>query len=82
MPVAKKSAEKNVLFAVGGGSVIDACKIISAQAKLPLGSDIWDYEYVERKIPTEFIPMGLLSLQAEQELKTTTVQLLLTKSAN
>ena len=49
---------KNVLFAFGGGSVIDACKIISAQAKLPLGSDIWDYEYVERKIPAEFIPMG------------------------
>ena len=52
--------EKQIDFilAVGGGSVIDACKIISAQARLPAGTDIWDYEYAERKIPTEFVPMG------------------------
>ena len=44
------------ILAVGGGSVIDCCKIVSAQAKLD--SDIWDYEYSEHKVPTEFLPMG------------------------
>ena len=50
--------EKQIDFilAVGGGSVIDCCKIVSAQAKLD--ADIWDYEYAEHKLPTQFIPMG------------------------
>ena len=50
--------EKNIDFilAVGGGSVIDCCKIISAQAKLD--KDIWELEYTDQKQPTEFIPMG------------------------
>ena len=50
--------EKHIDFilAVGGGSVIDCCKIVSAQAKLD--ADIWDYEYAEHKLPTQFIPMG------------------------
>ena len=48
--------EVDFILAVGGGSVIDCCKIVSAQAKLDC--DIWDYEYSERKIPTEFLPMG------------------------
>ena len=46
------------ILAVGGGSVSDCCKIVSAQARLD--SDIWDYEYAERKIPTEFIPLGVI----------------------
>ena len=46
------------ILAVGGGSVIDACKIVSAQSLLPDGMDIWEYEYSERKLPTEFVPMG------------------------
>lgn len=52
--------EKQVDFilAVGGGSVSDCCKIVSAQARLD--TDIWDYEYAERKVPTEFIPMGVV----------------------
>ena len=50
--------EKNIDFilAVGGGSVIDCCKIVSAQAKLD--KDIWELEYTDHKQPTEFIPMG------------------------
>lgn len=44
------------ILAVGGGSVIDCCKIVSAQAKLD--EDIWEFEYGKRKIPSQFIPMG------------------------
>lgn len=44
------------IFAVGGGSVFDCCKVISAQAKLD--EDIDDYEHKQGKLPTEFIPMG------------------------
>lgn len=50
--------ENNIDFilAVGGGSVIDCCKIVSAQVKLD--EDIWDMWYVGHRLPTEFIPMG------------------------
>ena len=50
--------EKKVDFslAVGGGSVIDCCKVISAQAVLD--EDIWDMEYGKGKFPTTGIPMG------------------------
>ncbi|MGN0632936.1 MAG: iron-containing alcohol dehydrogenase [Oscillospiraceae bacterium] len=55
---AKLAREKDVNFilAVGGGSVIDCCKIISAQAKLQ--EDIWTMENEKKRYPTEFIPMG------------------------
>lgn len=55
---AKISRENNVDFilAVGGSSVIDCCKIVSAQAKT--NEDIWENEIVKKKFPTEFIPMG------------------------
>ena len=57
---ARLAREQRVDFilAVGGGSVSDCCKIVSAQARLD--SDIWDYEYVEHKIPTDFIPLGVI----------------------
>ncbi len=50
--------EKNIDFilAVGGGSVVDCCKIIAAQAKLD--EDIWEYECVRRQTPSAFISMG------------------------
>lgn len=50
--------EKGVDFilAVGGGSVIDCCKIISAQAVLD--EDIWEMEYKKGKFPAAGIPMG------------------------
>ena len=50
--------EKGVDFilAVGGGSVIDCCKVISAQAAVD--TDIWEMEYGQGKFPTTGIPMG------------------------
>lgn len=44
------------ILAVGGGSVIDCCKVISAQAMLD--EDIWNMEYGKGKFPTAGIPMG------------------------
>lgn len=46
------------ILAVGGGSVSDCCKAVSAQAKLT--SDLYDYEYQEKKIPQDGIPMGVI----------------------
>ena len=55
---AKLVKERNVDFilAVGGGSVIDCCKVVSAQATLE--EDIWDMEYKSGKFPTTGIPIG------------------------
>lgn len=44
------------ILAVGGGSVIDCCKIVSAQARLD--EDIWDMQYTRHQFPTKFVPMG------------------------
>lgn len=44
------------ILAVGGGSVIDCCKVVSAQAELD--EDIWDFEYGKGKFPVTGIPMG------------------------
>ena len=46
------------ILAVGGGSVFDCCKVVSAQAKLPEGVDIREFEHVQGRTPTEFIPLG------------------------
>lgn len=48
----------NLILAVGGGSVIDCCKIVSAQTKLK--EDIWDMETVRKTYPSEFIPLGAI----------------------
>lgn len=55
---AKMVREQSIDFilAVGGGSVIDCCKIVSAQAKLD--EDIWEMQYAKHQYPTEFVPMG------------------------
>ena len=44
------------ILAVGGGWVIDCCKIVSAQARTD--GDIWDMMYEEHRLPTEFVPTG------------------------
>ena len=44
------------ILAVGGGSVIDCCKVVSAQAKTD--ADLWELETVQHGGPTAFIPMG------------------------
>lgn len=50
--------EKDVSFilALGGGSVIDCCKIIAAQVVTE--KDIWKMEFEDHVYPTEFLPMG------------------------
>ncbi len=54
---AKLAREHNIdlILAVGGGSVIDCCKIVAAQAKTD--EDVWEMEFT-RRLPTEVIPMG------------------------
>lgn len=55
---ARLAKEKNIDFilAVGGGSVMDCCKIISSQACTD--EDIWDMEFKKGQFPTRQIPMG------------------------
>lgn len=57
---AQVARESNVDFilAVGGGSVIDCCKIISAQSQTD--EDIWDMLYTEKRVPTKFLPIGAI----------------------
>jgi alcohol dehydrogenase YqhD (iron-dependent ADH family) len=45
----------DLILAVGGGSVIDCCKIISAQAKTD--EDIWKMEFEHHTYPSSFVPM-------------------------
>lgn len=45
----------DLILAVGGGSVSDCCKAVSAQTKLD--RDLWEFENVEHGTPTEFIPL-------------------------
>ena len=51
-----RSRSIDFILAVGGGSVIDCCKLVSAQSCLD--EDIWEYELTKKKLPSEFIPMG------------------------
>lgn len=44
------------ILAVGGGSVIDCCKIVAAQALTD--EDIWEMWYTDHRLPTEFVPTG------------------------
>lgn len=51
-----RERDVDFILAVGGGSVIDCCKVVSAQAMLD--EDIWNMEYGKGKFPTTGIPMG------------------------
>lgn len=54
---AKLARENHVdlILAVGGGSVSDCCKIVSAQAMLE--QDIWTMEMEKHTFPSKFIPL-------------------------
>ena len=51
-----KENHVDFILAVGGGSVIDCCKIISAQAKISEG--LWEREFENHILPTEYVPWG------------------------
>lgn len=53
-----RKKQVDLILAVGGGSVSDCCKIISAQAKL--NEDIWEMQTVKHTYPSEFIPLGTI----------------------
>lgn len=51
-----REQQVDFILAVGGGSVIDCCKVVSAQATLD--EDIWNMEYDKGRFPAAGIPMG------------------------
>ncbi len=55
---AELARKNNVDFilAVGGGSVIDCCKIIAAQVKTD--EDVWDMEFERKKMPVTMLKLG------------------------
>ena len=57
---AKLAKEKEIDFivAVGGGSVIDCCKIVAAQAKTD--KDLWEMEMTDHQFPADVLPMGAI----------------------
>jgi len=46
------------ILAVGGGSVSDCYKVISAQVYVE--GDLWEMENTRRALPTKFIPLGTI----------------------
>ena len=57
---AKLAKENKIDFilAVGGGSVIDCCKIVAAQAKTD--KDLWEMEMTDHQFPTDVLPLGAI----------------------
>ena len=53
-----KENKIDFILAVGGGSVIDCCKIVAAQAMSE--EDIWEMEHSARRFPQQAIPMGAI----------------------
>lgn len=53
-----KENHVDLILAVGGGSVSDCCKVISAQANVD--EDLWELENTKRTFPTKFIPLGTI----------------------
>lgn len=48
----------DLILAVGGGSVSDCCKAVSAQARC--SGDLWERERVLHQPPSAFIPLGVV----------------------
>lgn len=48
----------DLILAVGGGSVLDCCKIVSAQAMMD--EDIWTMEFEKKRFPSKFVPMAAI----------------------
>lgn len=57
---AKRVRENKIdlILAVGGGSVLDCCKVISAQGSTD--RDLWNLQFVESRLPEDFIPLGVV----------------------
>lgn len=57
---AKLAKENKIDFilAAGGGSVIDCCKIVAAQAKTDKA--LWEMEMSDHQFPTDVLPMGAI----------------------
>ena len=53
-----ESEHIDFILAVGGGSVIDCCKIVAVQARTD--KDLWEMEMTEHKFPTDVLPMGAI----------------------
>lgn len=53
-----KKENIDFILAVGGGSVIDCCKIVAAQGKTK--EDLWEMEMEHRQFPKEAVPMGAI----------------------
>nr|WP_325185982.1 iron-containing alcohol dehydrogenase [uncultured Oscillibacter sp.] len=53
-----REAGVDFILAVGGGSTIDCCKIVAAQAVQD--ADIWTMEMEKRDLPDHFLPMGAI----------------------
>ena len=51
-----RERKADFILAVGGGSVIDCCKVISVQAMTE--EDVWSMEYEGGKFPSAGIPLG------------------------
>ena len=51
-----KKEESDFILAVGGGSVVDCCKIVAAQAKTD--KDLWEMGMTDHQFPAEAVPMG------------------------
>lgn len=54
-----KKNDIDFILAVGGGSAIDCCKIVSAQAMTD--EDIWDLEFNQHRFPDKFVPLGAVT---------------------
>lgn len=48
----------DLILAVGGGSVSDCCKVISAQACVE--ENLWEMEHTKHVLPEKFIPLGTI----------------------